>query len=133
MVKNIKRILLITMIVQIIFIPISNAANAGFWGNIIETGNKFIEEGSNASNVGATEVSQNNLNNTINQIYNALLALGVVISVIVGAALGIKYMVGSVEEQAKIKETLTPYIVGCVVVFGAFGIWKMLILLLGKR
>lgn len=34
-------------------------------------------------------------------------------------------MLGGIEEQAKIKETLIPYIVGCIVIFGAFGIWKL--------
>ena len=41
-------------------------------------------------------------------------------------------MVGSVEEQAKIKETLIPYVIGCVIIFGAFGIWKLLVTLLSS-
>ena len=36
-------------------------------------------------------------------------------------------MTQSVEEQAKVKETLIIYAVGCIVTFGAFGIWKMVI------
>ena len=34
-------------------------------------------------------------------------------------------MWGSVEEQTKAKEALIPYVVGCFVIFGAFGIWKL--------
>ena len=34
-------------------------------------------------------------------------------------------MISSVEEQAKIKELLVPYVAGCIVIFGAFGIWKL--------
>ena len=79
-----------------------------------------------------TEVDQDKLKDTINRIYNLLLALGIVISVLVGAGLGIKFMVGSVDEQAKTKEKLIPYIAGCVATFGAFGIWKLLIVILSK-
>ena len=38
-------------------------------------------------------------------------------------------MMGSVEEKAEVKETLVPFIVGCVVVFAAFAIWKIFILI----
>ena len=34
-------------------------------------------------------------------------------------------MWGSIEQQVKAKEMLEPYGIGCVVVFGAFGIWKL--------
>ena len=36
-------------------------------------------------------------------------------------------MTGSVEEQAKVKQTLVPYVAGCVVLFGAFTIWKIVV------
>ena len=46
-------------------------------------------------------------------------------AVVVAAYLGIKFITSSVEEQAKVKESLIPFVVGCVVIFGAFGIWKL--------
>ena len=39
--------------------------------------------------------------------------------------MGIKFIIGSLEEKAEIKAMLIPYVVGCIVVFGAFGIWKL--------
>ncbi len=39
-------------------------------------------------------------------------------------------MAGSVEQKAKVKDSLVPYIVGCIVIFGAFGIWKLVLTLL---
>ena len=125
MLLKIKNIILIMIVLLIIFMPISNASS---WGDIISTGNSFIRDGSSETNM----IEQDELDSAINEIYNLLLALGIVISVLVGAILGIKFMVGSVEEQAKIKETLIPYIIGCIVVFGAFGIWRILIVVLGK-
>ena len=58
-------------------------------------------------------------------IYNILLYIGIAASVIVGAILGIKIMIASADEKAKVKEALVPYIIGCFVIFGAFGIWKL--------
>ncbi len=36
-------------------------------------------------------------------------------------------MVGGAEGQAKVKEMLVPFIVGCIIVFGGFGLWKIAI------
>lgn len=52
---------------------------------------------------------------------------GTIIAVLVGAVLGIKIMVATVEEKAKIKELMVPYIVGCIVMFSAFTIWKIVV------
>ena len=52
-----------------------------------------------------------------------------IIAVIIGMILGIKYMLATSEERADIKQTLPAYIVSCVVVFGAFTIWKLIITL----
>ena len=43
----------------------------------------------------------------------------------IGGILGIQIMWGSIEQQVKAKEMLMPYAAGCVVIFGAFGIWKI--------
>lgn len=65
-------------------------------------------------------------------LFNSLLTIGTVAAVIVGAVLGIQFMVGSVEQKAKIKDSLIPYVAGCIVIFGAFGIWKLVITILNN-
>ena len=60
-------------------------------------------------------------------IYNVLLIIGTVIAVIIGAILGIQFITGSVEQKAKVKDSLIPFIIGCVIIFGAFGIWKIVV------
>ena len=67
------------------------------------------------------------LNETSKKVFNVFLVAGIIIAVLVGAVLGIKIMVASVEEQAKIKELMVPYIVGCIVIFSAFTIWKIVV------
>ncbi len=74
---------------------------------------------------GGMKVNANDLRKSSARIYKALFAIGVAITLIVGGILGIKFMVASVEDKAKIKEMLIPYIVGCVVIYGAFAIWKI--------
>ena len=45
--------------------------------------------------------------------------IGSVVSVIILMAIGIKYMLGSVEEKAEYKKTMIPYLIGAALVFGA--------------
>lgn len=55
-------------------------------------------------------------------ILGAIQSIGVGVSVIVLAIIGIKYMVGSVEEKAKYKENMKPYIIGIIFLAGATSI-----------
>lgn len=59
--------------------------------------------------------------------YKIALAIAIVIAIIVGMIIGAKYIYESAEGQAKLKEAFVPYIVGCLIVFSAFPIWKLAI------
>lgn len=118
--RTIIKILLTIIIMNFVFTPISEAS---FWGDIFQKGDEFLEEGKNQE----TPISSEDMKKEVNQIYYILLGLGVALSVLVGAILGIKYMFGSIEEQVKVKETLFPYMIGCIVVFSAFAIWRIAI------
>lgn len=118
------KILLIIFMIQVIYVPVSEANN---WGEIINSGEDFIEEGKKNVTIDSFKLKL-----LISQIYNTLFALGIVLSVIVGAIIGIKLMFAGIEEKAKIKEMIPPYVAGCVVVFGAFGIWKLVVTVLAK-
>lgn len=50
-------------------------------------------------------------------IVNGLTLIGTVVAVIGIMILGIKYMMGSVEQKAEYKKTMIPYVVGCVLIF----------------
>ena len=63
-----------------------------------------------------------NINNVGNKLITYVSVIGSIVSVIVLIALGIKYMLGSVEEKAQYKKTLMPYIIGAVFVFAASSI-----------
>ena len=53
------------------------------------------------------------------KILSAVTTAGIVLSVVVLAVIGVKYMLGSAEEKAEYKKTLMPYIIGAALVFGA--------------
>lgn len=94
--------------------------------DIIEAGGGFIKKGEQQQQA----IQDSQIKTVSDQIYNILLAIGTVIAVIIGAILGIQFMVGSMDEKAKVKESLIPFVIGCVIIFGAFGIWKLLLQLL---
>lgn len=53
-----------------------------------------------------------------NKIMGPIQLIGSLVSVVTIMIIGIKYMLGSVEEKAQYKETLGPYFLGAVLVFG---------------
>lgn len=90
--------------------------------SVIDAGDSFIKEGKKTTQA----IQDSQIKTVSDQIYNILLAVGTVIAVIVGAILGIQFMVGSMDEKAKVKESLIPFVIGCIIIFGAFGIWKLI-------
>ena len=119
--RTIKIFIILLLTIFLFYMPI---VNASYWGDIFDSGKEFFEQGKNSSE---NVIDEYKLQEEVNKIYNILFSLGVVLSVIVGAILGIKYMFGSIEQQVKVKELLLPYVIACIIIFGAFGIWKIVI------
>ena len=126
--KNIKIIGIIIIFAFILFGQYSNvlATNPPSASDIVSGADDFVETGEGASKPFSDDVSEI-LSDTI---YNILFVIGVIITVIIGAVLGIKFMTGSIEEKSKVKESLVPFFAGCAVIYGAFGIWKLAIIVL---
>lgn len=57
-----------------------------------------------------------------NSIVGPIQVIGSLVSVVTIIIIGIKYMLGSVEEKAQYKETLGPYFLGAVLVFGIINV-----------
>ena len=68
---------------------------------------------------GGSTVDTSGITNLGNKLVTVLTTVGVVLSVIMLIVLGIKYMMGSAEEKAEYKNTLLPYFIGAIMVFGA--------------
>ena len=116
-------LIMVFVLFQILLIP--NKAYATGVGDIVSQGDEFVSN-------GKILIDQDKLKSGQSLIFNILLAVGVILTVIVGGYLGIKFMIASSEDKAKIKEAMLPYVLGCVVIFGAFGIWKITVEVGGK-
>jgi len=116
--KLCKRIIFV-IIILILIISINTESLA--WSGVIEDGQSFISTGESEG----SPINSGGLRSASSYIYNILLVAGIVIAVIIASILGIQFMLGGAEGQAKVKEMMLPYIVGCIIVFGGFGFWKI--------
>lgn len=57
------------------------------------------------------------LTSRANEILGLIQNIGAVISVVMLIIIGIKYMLGSIEEKSEYKETLKPYLIGALLLF----------------
>ena len=81
--------------------------------------------GSSAANDGLGDLGQYKGTNAYSEelkskagvILGVLQTIGTVVSIVMLMIIGIKYMLGSVEEKANYKRTLIPYIVGAFLIF----------------
>lgn len=93
---------------------------------MIDSANDFTTEDDD----GTLTLENTELQNLSSLIFNILSNIATVVSVLVGLYIGIEFMMGSVEQKAKVKELILPYVIGCVVVYGALGIWKLVVIIL---
>lgn len=125
MIKN--KILIIIMVFIMLMIPIKSFASAEI-DDVINDGDIFMNHAKDPSTV----INVDDVKKVSGDIYNIVFAVGLVIDVVVGLIIGIKFMISTVEEKAKIKEILTIYIIGSIVLFGSFTIWKITMGILGN-
>ena len=125
--KKYKKLLINIMVIFIIlfnlFIP---NAYAGPLQDIMNRAEGFVNNGENGGNV----INNDALKEGSNTLYNVLLVIGIAVAFIWGIVLGIQFITGTLGEKADVKKNLIVYLVGCVIIFGAFGIWKLLLQLL---
>ena len=71
----------------------------------------------NLDEYGRVSTGSQKLQNMAEKILGVIQIIGIVVSVMMLIVIGIKYMLGSVEEKAEYKETLKPYLIGAFLVF----------------
>lgn len=126
MIKKVTITLIMTILLCMLFFP-HNIVQATSLSNILGGADNFVNQGkTDADNTLDMEA----LNNASDLVYNTLLILGTCLAVIIAVVLGIQFITGSVEQKVKVKESLIPFVIGCVVIFGAFGIWRLVIVIL---
>lgn len=68
-------------------------------------------------NINASQSQQ--LSSLGGKILSALQIIGFIAGVVILVVLGLKYMMGSLEEKAEYKKTMIPYLVGAIIVIAA--------------
>ena len=106
--KYMKKIFILVILLMIVILPIiSKATDFGLGSDLKEYANSGTTSKEFESKIG--------------KLLAVLKYVGVVISVVILIIIGIKYMLGSVEEKADYKKTMMPYIYGTLFLFaGSF-------------
>lgn len=117
---SIKILLIVIAILMINSILFKTTSYATTMDNVIKQGDEFLSIGADKK-----VIDEDKLGETSSTIYNILFTIAVVLAVAVGMIIGIQFIIASVDEKAKIKEILVPYVVGVFIVFAAFTIWKI--------
>lgn len=116
MIKKIS-IFIIIIALLIILIPINTYAGLSV---------PVIDPDTYASELEGKTTSSKELTKITDTILGVIYYIGVFLSVGMLMAIGIKYMTGSIEEKAQYKETMWPYIIGAVLLFGGINIVKII-------
>ena len=126
--KIISKILLILIsFILILNMPIYSKAFS--FDTLWTDAGGFIDEGKKSTAGG---ISQEELKPLSNSISSILLTIAIGVTLVSIAVMGINFMIQSVEDKAKIKESMIPWVIGIFVTFGAYGIWKITIGVFGN-
>ncbi len=119
---NKKVIVIFVIFMLLIFCINVTTTYASSLGDVISGGKSFIDSSS-----GNVEIDTSKLQDTSNSVYNILLMISFIVVAVVGIILGMKYMMAGVDEKADVKKSLVIFLIGCIVVYGSFGIWKVIV------
>ena len=114
--KILKLIAIISVFIIVSVFPVK------VFSSWVDGADNFLKSAGNS-----ITVDKDQLTSASDEIYNTLTSIGMIVAVIVGMILGITYMMTGAVDKAKVKESIMPYLLGCIVIFGAFGIWKLVI------
>lgn len=112
----IKKISIFIIILTLIISTVPITSYASIFDSVIDP---------NSYNPGTPEQSEE-LTKISNTILGVVYYIGVFLSVGILMVIGIKYMTGSVSEKAQYKETMIPYLIGAVLLFGGINILKII-------
>lgn len=115
-----KKLIVIIFALLFVISIIPQKVNAINTTSIMDGADHFLEEANNEALFDADKEKEG-----IDQLYYIMLTIGIIIAIFVGIVLGIQFVTSGAVGKAKVKEKLIPFVLGAFVVFGAFGIWKL--------
>ena len=123
--KMATKVILITIIsAMLIFnIPLYSKAALSL-DDVMSAGDSFLEA-DKGGGVTAGTPDEGDLKDISNTVSGVLLTIALGVTLISGVMMGINFTIQSVEDKAKIKESMVPWIIGIIISFGAYGIWRI--------
>ena len=130
--RKYKTIKILILMLFILFVLSSNCFALDSW---IGEAENFVKDGATSS--GAVTEKGSTLDTDLlkegsSTIYNAFFAIGTVVVIIVGAILGIQFMTAGIDEKVKVKQALFPYLISSIILFGSYGIWRLVIIIMDQ-
>lgn len=119
-IKIISIISIVLVLISIMPVPCNAAISIE---NIQSSAKNFLDKGEKNQN-NTIDVSK--MKSELLPIAEILTMIGTGVVIICAIVIGIKYMVASPDEQAKLKKQMVGLVVATIVIFGAYGIWKAL-------
>ena len=119
-IKIISIISIVLVLISIMQVPCNAAISID---NIQGSAKNFLSTGEKNQN---NTISVSNMKKELLPIAEILTMIGTGVVIICAIVIGIKYMVASPDEQAKLKKQMVGLVVATIVIFGAYGIWKAL-------
>ena len=123
MLKQLLKIFLIIITIFMIFnfLTYSKVEAASTLDDVLSKGDDFL----NAADPNTNAIDEGDLQELSGFISGVLLSIAIGVTILSGVILGIKFVTQSIEDKAKIKESMVPWIIGILVSFGAFTIWEI--------
>ena len=126
---NKQIIMKITFILLLLSYLLFNCSivNATGGSNTLKKAEEQLDSWQTIGQSGQGDIDMENVVNPIVDITQILITLGAGVLVAVTTYMGIRYLISSPEEQAKLKTQLIGIVVSGVVIFGAYYIWKIVL------
>ena len=116
--KYITKLIIIVILMIIIINIMTTISSAAFsLQNVIEQAKAFPGSGS--------KINEADLKEAQAMVYNILLWIGIIVAVIGSVVLGIQFVTSTPEGKADVKARAIPFLIGTIVIFGGFTIWKI--------
>ena len=117
--KNVKKIINLILLFTIIF-SFTNiyAFNTG---DVKDGATNFLSQATSAGSYDATIAP------TISGIADLVMGIGVIALIVTGLIIAMKTMSDGATGRAQLKESLTPYFIGCIVIIAGWSIWKIIV------
>lgn len=122
-----KKELLIKILLVLMIFSLILMLNNCFFETTAASDAIFINPDDYEADVNGRVENADKVTDIANDIIGIIRIIGTILSVVVLVVIGIKYMIGSVEERAEYKKTMWPYLLGAILVFSITNILGIIV------